>query len=851
MKKIAAGLLISITLMTLLLIGIDQPVIKMIDLKMYDILMLLRKAPAQDPGIVYVEMDDAAIAAIGRWPWPRDIFADIVDTLASLKARQIIFDVSFAQRAQPVLNKEAASNIFQGEKQIREYIAESITIAKPQPSIPGEDVSWTLEQILKGFDQFTNASQKKLGDALTDTDILLADAFLKAPVLIGFNFETVTDANDIKKIHSHHDIQGKYMQWLALHPLDSFNSLPAGLKTSPHIPGLELQDRFLRAQLKQLMLNDPSISVERAATSLKTDLVKTRPLFYAVKKNWCTTSLTELFHEDPAVTINKASAILKVNEPETLQLLQESWPEAKNTFECTRKFGLPLPEKANVQSAISMTPPDALFTAAVKGAGFINGIPDTDGVLRRLPMFITYNGKIFPHIGLAALINLFNIKSWSFFSGEKIILLGTNPQGSPASISIPVNDKGEVLLNWAGPWIDTFQHISVTEIYRLSYLRRAILTPDLSQPEQSNRQSGLTDKTAELQHLISGKICIIGLTAAGTHDYNPVPYESAYPMLGTHGNFLNSALTGQFLRELPLSNEILFMFICAVLTGMILPLLPSLPAMLFAASALFAVFITAVALLNNGIVIHPAKALIVILFSYLGITSYRFATEEIAKNSIRNAFSKYVSPEIIADIIRDPSTLQLGGTRREMTVLFSDIRGFTTYSEKRSPEEVVSILNEYLDAMTRVIIEHKGTLDKYVGDAIMAIWGAPRAEPAAISAKRAVTTAVRMLEKLDELRAKWQREDKEPLDMGIGINTGTMVVGNMGSELRMDYTVIGDAVNLGARVEAQTRAFNVRLIITEATFQYVQDIVETRLLDTIKVKGKDRPVKIYAVDRLK
>ncbi len=235
------------------------------------------------------------------------------------------------------------------------------------------------------------------------------------------------------------------------------------------------------------------------------------------------------------------------------------------------------------------------------------------------------------------------------------------------------------------------------------------------------------------------------------------------------------------------------------------------------------------------------------LFSYLGITSYKFSTEEKSKREIKNAFSKYVSPEVIEEILQDPSKLRLGGDRRELSVLFSDIRGFTTYSEKRNPEEIVSILNEYLDAMTKIIVEHKGTLDKYVGDEIMAVFGAPHFQPPEANAKSAVTCALKMLERLNVLHEKWHEDGLEPLDIGIGINTGEMIVGNMGSELRMDYTVIGDAVNLGARVEALTRQFNAHLIITEATYQHVKDIVKVKPLEAIKVKGKEIAVMVYEV----
>ena len=207
-------------------------------------------------------------------------------------------------------------------------------------------------------------------------------------------------------------------------------------------------------------------------------------------------------------------------------------------------------------------------------------------------------------------------------------------------------------------------------------------------------------------------------------------------------------------------------------------------------------------------------------------------------------FSSYVSKRIVDELIKDPSKATLGGDRKEITVLFSDIRGFTSFSEKHQPEEVVKLLNEYLGAMTEIVFDYEGTLDKFVGDAIMALWGAPVGQPD--HADRAVRCALAMIERLKQLQAKWAAEGKYVIDIGIGINTGDMVVGNMGAEgKKMDYTVIGDNVNLGARLEGLTRQYNNHIIISEFTYEKVKDIVQVNELGSVTVKGKQKPVRIY------
>lgn len=227
------------------------------------------------------------------------------------------------------------------------------------------------------------------------------------------------------------------------------------------------------------------------------------------------------------------------------------------------------------------------------------------------------------------------------------------------------------------------------------------------------------------------------------------------------------------------------------------------------------------------------------------------STKQISKRhlemtrTIRSAFEKFLSPKLVEQMLQHPDQLKLGGEKRELTVFFSDIRGFTTYSEKYEPEKVVSILNEYLTAMTDIILDHDGTLDKFVGDEIMAIWGAPVHQEN--HAELAVMAALEMLDKLRELQQSWKKQGLEPIDIGIGINTGEMVVGNMGSLKRMDYTVIGDNVNIGARLESLTRQYNCHMIISEATYEKVRNTVNAIELAPVTVKGKTKPINIYNV----
>jgi adenylate cyclase len=228
---------------------------------------------------------------------------------------------------------------------------------------------------------------------------------------------------------------------------------------------------------------------------------------------------------------------------------------------------------------------------------------------------------------------------------------------------------------------------------------------------------------------------------------------------------------------------------------------------------------------------------------YLGITIYHYIHEEREKRKIRGAFQYYLNASVINDMLKDPAKLKLGGDKKNLSVMFSDIRGFTTISEKLTPEELVALLNEYLTAMTNKVFQYDGLLDKYIGDAIMAVFGAPLDQ--ADHAHRACLTALGMMKELRALQKKWEQEGRPVINIGIGVNSGDMVVGNMGSEMRFDYTVMGDMVNLASRLEGTNKEYGTNIIVSEFTYNMVKDAMCCRELDGVRVKGKLKPVKIY------
>jgi adenylate cyclase len=459
-------------------------------------------------------------------------------------------------------------------------------------------------------------------------------------------------------------------------------------------------------------------------------------------------------------------------------------------------------------------PPLERFSAAAASVAPINMIPDSDGTLRWELLAIKYQDDYYAPIGLQAarLYRNLDLQGLALDGRGLVQMAGT---------TIPTDAQSRMLINYRGPE-GRFPRYSISDIV------------------EGKTPAGT----------FQGKIVLIGATAIGIYDLRVTPFSNNMAGIEKHASVVDNILRGDFLLRTDTGVIPLVIFF-AVLFGFALPRLGAgAGAILFL--SLFGGYLGVVHYLFavKGIwfnLVYPASAL---FFGYTSQTAYRFFMEERRARDIRKMFSSYVSKRIVDELIRDPSKAKLGGDRKEITVLFSDIRGFTSFSEKLQPEDVVSLLNEYLGAMTEIVFEYEGTLDKFVGDAIVALWGAPIGQPD--HAERACRCALAMIVRLKELQAKWAAEGKHVIDIGIGINTGDMVVGNIGAPgKKMDYTVIGDNVNLGARLESLTRQYNNHIIISEYTYGKVMNIVKVNELGSVTVKGKQQPVVIYDLVGLK
>jgi adenylate cyclase len=455
-----------------------------------------------------------------------------------------------------------------------------------------------------------------------------------------------------------------------------------------------------------------------------------------------------------------------------------------------------------------------ILAEAAGSAGYFNMFPDRDGSVRWMPLVIRCgpDTDLFRPLSLQC--------CWHYLDQPQLMVrvAGYGVRGIQMGEKlIPTNEAGQMLINYLGP-PKTFPHYSASDILHGTL------------PEGTFKD----------------KIVLVGATAVGLYDLRTTPFSSVYPGLEVHATVVDNILTGRFLAKPKWAGalDLLSILVMGLLAGLIISRLGALAGML-SAVGLFVLYLAFARWLfmSGPTWINIVYPLLALTLTYVVLTIYRYFAEERERKKIKGAFSRYVSTSVVNEILKHPEHLRLGGDKRDLTVLFSDIRGFTNISEGLTPEELVNLLNEYLTVMTNIVFKYDGTLDKYMGDAIMAIYGAPFEQenhPAS-----ACHSALEMMEELTKLNQRWISEGKPPLDIGIGINTGMMMVGNMGSDQLFDYTVMGDAVNLGSRLEGANKNYRTHILISESTFERVRDQFVCMEVDSVRVKGKTQPVKIF------
>ena len=449
--------------------------------------------------------------------------------------------------------------------------------------------------------------------------------------------------------------------------------------------------------------------------------------------------------------------------------------------------------------------------AGARSFGYFNQIPDDDGLFRKAPLLLLYDGNIYPSLALVALSEFYRSAIMVDVArfGVRAVSLGSFP--------LPVNEQGRLSLNFYGK-TGSFPTIPAVDVLK----KRA-------------PAAALKDK-----------LIFIGATEIGIYDMRAMPFDPALPGVEIHATIAANALDKRFLirdgRTLGL--EMACMFLLPLLLATALNTTPRTLVGLcyFALSSGFYFLFNYLLFVGYYLDLSLIFPVLSVGLTYAGAEAYRNQVIEKRGRYLKKAFSSYLSAELVDEIVKNPDRLKLGGEKRELSILFSDIRGFTTISESLSPEELVRLLNEYLAPMTRIVMEERGTLDKFIGDAVMALYNAPLTVEE--HAAHACRSALKMLDKLGELNVEFARRGVPNLDIGIGINTGEAVVGNMGADMRFDYTAIGDNVNLASRLEGLNKFYGTHILVSELTRSKADGFL-FREVDLVRVKGKVEPVAVY------
>src|SRR2546426_7422426 len=453
-----------------------------------------------------------------------------------------------------------------------------------------------------------------------------------------------------------------------------------------------------------------------------------------------------------------------------------------------------------------------VFSDVAASSGYFSLRSDPDGVLRWMPLVIQAGEDLFPPLSVLC--------AWHYLGRPRLtVKVGRHGVDGiqMGDRFIPTDEGGQLLINYLGP-PKTFPQVSVTDILRGKVPRGAV----------------------------EDRIVLVGATALGTYDLRNTPFSPSFPGIEVHASVIDSILTQSFMARPEWSKlfDLLAIVTLSALVGTALPWLSPLRGLGFA-TGLFVLYIFAARWLfvNAHVWLNVVYPLLSLATTYTALTAYYYATEQRQRKKVKETFRQYVAPLVVEEMLKEPRRLKLGGEEKILTVLFSDLEGFTTYSERYSPQEMAEMLGEYYNRVTEQIFLYQGTLKEYVGDELMVIFGAPLEAPD--HAERACTAALAMREQRLVLAAAWAKIGRPRLRARTGINSGPMLVGNLGSKYRFAYGVLGDQVNLGSRLEGLNKVYGTDIIIGENTARLIEGAFRCRELDMVRVKGREQAVRIY------
>ena len=757
--------------------------LEVLDFRFNDIKYKFKKPTVSNAPVAMIAIDDASVREIGRWPWSREQVAEMTEKLTNLGVKSVGFDVIFSEpeKSNPEADKKFGQVVEANpDKVILGVFSENKTPFKPYQ------------------------------------DLCVAEAFLKTggdqvvKINPGFAIDEATNAIDELNWNPLFTSFFQIVQNIEQENLLKYFGVTSTDQLTPY------QKNYLAARLSRSLFEYCEKWLTEKDQFIKPDsIAAASPLYLEVVK--------------------ESAELKSLTVPQLIQKIKTSFKPH------------PIPQygewTANVPEIQTPAPYTASFIAEL----------DPDGYVRRYPLFFRSGNKLgssfIPSLALQSYLlsgpYRAEIKMNTSKAGVKSIdefnIFDTSSDPEKKVVTYPVDKAGQMLINYYGRQM-SLPYVSAKELFN----NRPVVRVQRNIIDAKSKEIKIRTDEYNKAEFFKGRSVLVGATAVGLYDLRNTPVEPNYPGPELHLTMLANLLEQNFLKQwaaesrlMPwviLSGGILFSVAWAWMGSLSSLLLFSVALLAFAGADIW-LFTKKATLLHSFLFYFTLSAV------FFSIQVFKYFTEEKKKRELKSTFSKYVSPAVVDELLKDAKNLQLGGRRERITAFFSDVRGFTTISEKLAPEELSRVLNLYLTPMTELVFKNQGTLDKYMGDAVMAFFGAPVKDVK--HAHHACRCALQSLEKLSELQRVFKEKNLPMIDIGIGINTGDMSVGNMGSNIVQNYTIMGDAVNLASRLEGINKEYGTRIVISEFTYQEVKDAFLAREIDRVRVKGKLEPVRIY------
>lgn len=798
--------------------------------------------------VVLLDYDDET----EEWaPFPPDryYYVEIINALADEKARTkaTFFDIFFYDPTGQKLDEDMAEIFYQ------KFLALTETINR-DAEVTGavkEKMYEAYEQLSRGINQ---AQSAKIGKLLKE---IASDKTVNEIIAeMESSAEFIMNVSDLAELAPNRDtlLQSSIMNAGNVYLAQTANNAEPSRAT---VDDIIYNPRIHEIFAKFIVLNDRT----KTENDLEVDVNKGL-------RNLQPQDFKKILDDTKKESINGKKP-LPFTKEEREAIAAESAKkqfEMEKALEMTLPFAFDIPKdgpinpknvKKKYRVFIEMEASKKELTEGVSGIGYVKPeFQEDDGTIRTAAPVTYFQGKLFSHIDLMlAMVYLGVSKDDVEFYPEKIVLKNCKLPDfdKPQTITIPLYKRGTALVNWAGTFYHPghFDHRSFRVTYenaRLYNVIRKVEKGEALNPAQQKLYDSLSKddikRIVDYMAFFKDKITLTGLTAEGTHDLNPIPFHPRYPLVGMHANFLNTITKNIFIRETPYAVFFAVILILGVVLGYIGGSAKQAPGAIATFSTIAGVFIIGQLVFGFANLWFPFIPLLVsLLLTYLVIVLYRFMTEGQEAIRMKKMFSTYVNEEVVEALIQNPDMLKLGGERMDASTIFCLAGG--PGLETDDAEELVNRLNEFFNAMTEQIFKYKGTLDKYEGRIIMAIYGAPM--PYEDHPTKVCLSCVDMRKAFAELKKKWAEEGKEPLTITAGVNSGPMIAGNMGSASRFNYTVMGDTVNVSARILGASIQYGISFMISEATYDRAREDVVARLVDKIIVVGKEEPVRVYEI----